>query len=258
MIIYNRKHKLNSNLGIGAQIIWSTSSFATATPKYVNHGSNTSLDDLPTSGNMTAWAWIFRTANGVNQYLYSKVASSTAGWEFIVSNNGGASEGSLAFIVRRATTYTRFESIGAVVPLNTWTFVAATFDNSASPKVHLYVGGLTTTVAEVGSYFTSTAGTGSIGSDAAANLYVGDYTLGPSPFSGSISRGGITSATMSANYLRSLQYAPISGDNIANTKLLFSYYGSGYTQDYSGNSNAGTIVGSPSFNRVPLGSLFPG
>src|SRR6478609_8747189 len=127
-----------------------------ASGTYIDHGSAASLDNLVQSGGvLTVWAWVYRIVNGNNQHIITKDNTGATGWDFVVVNGGG--EGQLRFIAFRSTTNQDFISASGVVPLEAWTFVAATIDAGASnPQVHLYAGSPGVDATEV-SYTTQTA-----------------------------------------------------------------------------------------------------
>jgi len=110
------------------------------TGRRVAFGSSSELDDLPNSG-MTVWAWVYRTSDGGNQFVISKGATYSTGWQFQVDNSN--IEGGLAMVagLSGGASYTTGNT--AAAPLNTWAFLAATIDPATNPDGHLYYGSLT-------------------------------------------------------------------------------------------------------------------
>ncbi len=153
----------------------------------VNHGSGASIDDLP-NGAVTWWGWLYRTANGSNQHIMTKDASFPGGWAILCDNDFG--EGAIRLIVFRTNStgsnWTDYISSAGRLPLNTWVFIAITYDDSASPEVVIYYGGLSTTVVAESSYNLAQNGTGAYLSDAASDLWVGNLARASTlPFKGS-------------------------------------------------------------------------
>jgi hypothetical protein len=205
------------------------------------------MDALPATG-MTVWAWIYRTADTANSTIMSKRNSN--GWHFLADNISSV-PGRLRFLHIRATTNTDFiGSTGAtdVVASNIWTFVAATMNDAATPKVKMYRGERDVVPAEI-SYTTTQAGPGALTSDATANLYVGNLQqVTTGPFQGAIARGGVIARVLTLAQLQELWVASLrSGSpqphcNVANTALLFDHINTSNVTDLSGNGNNGTVT----------------
>lgn len=234
--------------------------FGAATTDVVDHGSAASLDDLPLS-TFTVWAWVYRTANRSNQHIFSKDNSFPSGWS-LTANNVSGTDGELRFVVFRTdstgTNWADAISASGLIALNVWTFVAGTYDPTGTPQMRLYIGTATTPVAEVGSYFRQQNGVGSFLSDAAANLYVGNLQRSTTlPFLGNIERGGLVAGSLlTAGQLAQLQYGGLAQANVAGTRLLFGYAGTGTQADYSGTGNNGTVTGATAGAGAPLGNWF--
>jgi hypothetical protein len=220
--------------------------FGALTTDKVDCGTAASLDDLPSAA-FTAYAWVYRTADGANQHIFSKDNSFPSGWS-LTANNVSGSEGELRFVVFRntstATDWADAISVSGTIPLNTWTFVAGRYDPATTPQMKLYAGGLTTPVAEVASYFRQQDGTGSFLSDAAANLYVGNLQRSTTlPFKGNIQRGGLIPGALALGDIQILQYGTLVQAAAFSPKLLFDFQATGTQPDFSGNGNTGTITG---------------
>lgn len=214
--------------------------------RYVQYGSAASLDDIPANP-CTFWAWIYRTSNGANQHLITKDQTFPEGFVFMVEN--GAGEGALRlFVVRNGDFDDKADYVSAagLVVLNTWTFVAATWDinGGAGQLIQLYLGSLTAKATET-SYATETDGTGVYTSDAGADLRVGNLHRADIPFLGRVDRGGIIRRALIEPEIQQLQSASIREANVQGTELLFKFRGSDLQYDYSGRGHVGTSTGSP-------------
>ena len=222
--------------------------FGANTTDKVNHGSAAAMDNLTT---LTIWAWVYRTTNGGAQIIASKSNVST-GWVFLAEVQSG--EGCIRFLIRRATTDSDFISNTLQIPLNTWTFVAATWDDAATPKVKLYKGSLSSVVAEVSSYQVSTAGSGTPVADASQSFCVGNADGGTLPFLGRIQRGALVSSILTLKQLREVQIATsLAACNVTNTQTLWEYNStSDYATDQSGNGNTGTLTGATTATVTPF------
>jgi hypothetical protein len=223
----------------------------TSNGNFVSFGTGTSIDDLPAAG-FSGWIWLYGTSNAASQTPFSKRNSN--GWGLVIEVNG-----EIRFIHLRATANTDFTGdVGAsnVVGLNAWTFVGFTFDDTATPKVKLYRGTLTGTVAEI-SYGATTAGTGALTSDATANLYVGNLHQSTNfPFKGKIDRGGLVNRVLTLAEFKRLQFASLAQCNVSGTKLLFHLHGTGTQPDLSGNKNNGSVTGATVATGMPMRPSF--
>lgn len=216
----------------------------------VEHGSAAALDDLHVAA-FSGWAWVYRTADGGNQYILSKTVAYPSGWAFLVDNY--TAEGQIRFLIFRSSTiseWTDFVSSTAnVVALDTWTFIGFTFDPGASPRVKFYRGTLAVAAAEVSAYALSQAGTSATITDASTNLWVGSlYFATANVFKGRIQRGAIVTRALTADEMAGVWCSSQrSGDpfphcNIANTTILFDYTTTSTVTDRSGNGNNGTVT----------------
>lgn len=223
--------------------------FGAASGDLADCGSATSLDALTTSG-FTVWLWGKRTATGANQHLITK-DNSTSTSEWLFAANNSPSEGTVEFIAWRSGTRTNFISSTVAMPQDAWAFVVVTFDDAASPKVHIYYASLTAAVAEV-AYNTSDAGTGTVNTDYTANLYIGNVQRDPTnPFKGQIARVGVIASALSLGQLESLRNDSRNWTGGAFFSLLQN--GVGTHPDWSGNVNNCTTTGATSAPDVPLG-----
>jgi hypothetical protein len=221
--------------------------FGGAASDRVDHGSGSTLDDLASGGALTTFAWVYRTGDGANQEIITKDNSYPNGFDFIVDNGGG--EGELRFVLFRGTTSTDWTDVisaPGAVPLNTWTFVAGTYDSTlgAGVKAKLYVGSLVTPAAEL-SYSLRQDGSGAASSDAGANLYVGNVQrTNAHSFKGRIQRGGVAAAGLTREQLQVAQYGTLAQQaRLPDVRLLFDYHDTGTQPDHSGNGNTGSVTG---------------
>jgi hypothetical protein len=216
---------------------------AAGSTRMVDHGSNANIDNLPqTVGGMTVWAWAYRTADGANQVITTKDTGSTG---FLLFADNGAGEGQLRLIVWRATR-SDFASAAAVIPLNTWVFIAATYDQTLGTPMDLYSGSLGAAPTETG-YGTTQNGSGAFASDAAVNLRVGGNGVA-SPFRGRIARGGVIARRLTLAQIQQLwsDSRKLAGfnvsSNVANTVILFDYKDTSNVTDLSGSGNNGAVT----------------
>lgn len=190
----------------------------------------------------TAWAWVYRTGDGADQVIFSKLSAYPNGWLLLVDN--GAGEGQLRFFLFRGSdfaTRTEFASAVGTVPLNQWTFVAVSYNEAASPRAKLYKAGVGDAVAEV-TYTTQLDGTGSPTGDTGSNIYVGSEEANTAlTFKGRIARGGMVNSALNAVTINAIRRESLFGANVAGTRILFDYVTADTNQpDLSGNGNNGT------------------
>jgi hypothetical protein len=226
-----------------------------ASGQFVNCGSAAALDDLAL-GSFTLWAWVYRTSNGGNQHIITKDGSHPSGW--VLAADNGAGEGEVRFIVFRTTTGSNWtDAISATgqIPLNTWTFVAATASNaSGTITPRIYIGNLGTAAVEPSYQLQQTGTAGTPSPDAAYNCYVGNLARATTlPFLGRIARTGVVNRALSREELIRVQYGSIPAANVSGTVLLLDLHGTGAPIDYSGAQNAPTLTGPPtSADHAPL------
>ena len=218
------------------------------TDDYVNAGNPTSLKSL-SSGAFTASAWIKKNTNTASQIILSKYNESPIeGWRLYTSDSN------LRALIRCSTTDALSIS-DETIPLNSWTHVEMTYDNSSSRKVQMYINGK-----EV-SYSTQTACAGTTNTDLNTNFYVGeDYDAAARPLNGFIDEPKIynyarSAAQIKADYTARGTQKGVSlgqGDSLSNlSNGLVGYWkmdeaswagAAGEVLDASGNGNNGTAV----------------
>lgn len=217
--------------------------FAAGSGDRVNHGGNsgTSMDDLPATA-MTAWAWVYRTGSGGDQTVAAKRKSGTGGWLWRI--DGTTTPVSMSMLIVRATVDAfRITADSAVAPAaNAWSFVATTFDTTGG--IQMFKGTLTSAVVQNTTWVAGeTNGSGSVTTDATADLWVGNWEQVPTiAMEGRIERVGVIARVLTLAQLEALRLATIKDCNVANTVLLTDYR-NGSAIDYSGSGNNGTITG---------------
>lgn len=224
----------------------------------IQHGSDASIDDLPAGANgFSVLMWIYRTSNGNNQCLWSHRGGT--GTRLNIRNSGG--EGELEFRINRdAPTPTSYQGTAGTIPLNTWTFVAATYQDSLGTEMDLYTGTLTTDATEV-TYDTTNNGAGAYITDASVNKQFGNLGTSSLAFGGRIAVVQLFDERLTLTQILEQQYRPHNVSSL----VLFSHYGCngiGPQSDMSGNGNTGTITGAthvrhPDGITHPCGGLNP-
>lgn len=217
----------------------------------VDHGSGTSIDDIPT-GAFTWAGWVNRAANGSNQFLLSKGSS----FLVLVDNNSGG-EGNLRVVLLRGSNNVDYASAAGAAPLNTDAFVAVTYDPAATPQVRFYAG-TAKVLASLLSNAVENAGSGTYSSDAASSLLIGNHGSLTLPFLGTIDRGVFIAGTaLGAQEIQVLQMMTATQlGAVSGAKLAFLYTStSSYSTDYSGNGNTGTLTGATNGTAAAVPTL---
>lgn len=229
--------------------------FTQSAQHWVNHGQASAVDNLAQNANgFTLCGWVYRTANGVNQTLCSKDGAGTTGFNFLIDN--GNAEGGLRFIVFRATSINDYQSSGGEVALNTWTFVAATFQDSLSTEMDIYTATLGNLASEV-SYAVTSNGSGTPTDDSSIDLYVGNVVRADSnPIAGRIGNWLIFDTRLTLPQIQLVQYSPLAIR--ANCVLNCDYHDSAANQgDLSGTGSDGTVTGASSADHMPISIWTP-
>lgn len=170
-----------------------------ATTARIDHGAPASLDTIWNDPRGAyVWAWVYRDTTGAGAILVKDNAAGAEvdqnGWIFTVDSF--PAEGSLRFAVFRGSIPDDFsdrKSSGTVVALNDWTFCYGDFRQDRSQTIRLFTGDLGTRPEETAYSAFSSEGTGTINSDGAYALTVGNQERGgyASPMCGRIGRYGI-------------------------------------------------------------------
>jgi hypothetical protein len=230
--------------------------FGALTSDRVNHGSDSSLDNLVKE---TFMVWMFPTTLTDLRRIYQKrtsspqkgvearLANSTGGtadirWQKDASTSGG---------VIRITNDLR-------IIQNAWNCVAVTGDVSGAGAGGVFIGSLTTPLSE-STYGTNTndAVGGAAHNDAAVSMLVGNGSALNIAFQGRIASAARWNRVLSLGEMHTVQFhgPQISGSGL----VLFTHYGYNGTDtqpDWSGNSNSGAVTGATVGAHVPLGPLF--
>lgn len=229
--------------------------FTGATSDRVVVSASSELNNLAT----LTWAgWVYRTGSTLSRNMGGKNPTSgfPAGWGPLFIH-GGASAGDVKFARWRTSDDDNAISSTNALPLNTWRFVAFTYDEDggAGERAQIYYGGLETTVAEESSYNTQTNTNDATIDDSGSDFYIGNAGNTASNFPGIIARVGYYNTKLSLEELRALQFASLPGWNRSDCVLLHDYFGTGTQTDLSGNGNDGTVTGAAAAAHVPLSNL---
>lgn len=221
-----------------------------ASSEQVDFGSDSSLDNHAA---FTFWAWVKPVVStGLSAYMNKWTEGTETGKTFYRVEYTDSDVTALGVLVSRASVPSEAQSVD-VLTIDAWNFVAGTFDTSA--EIQLWVGDLTTPVAEV-TYDFQSAGSGAVDADASYNLLVGpDQWGGGVGCLSDIACCGYHSANIGQSGLQRIQYDPLVGAVGVGSVALLSWLGENGTTsclDRSGNGNTGTITGATVAANVPL------
>lgn len=245
--------------------------FTAAGTDSLSWGSDAKLDNLA-QGSFTAWAVIRRNSDAANLWLMAKSAGIlTQGWQFLIDQHPtGATPGHLRLIV--GTSGTRYDFFTAnpsstpAVPLNEHCFVAVVWNGATAT---FYVSPLATPVVAT-TTFAFTTGTGAVGDDSSATLYVGNADPsnggGAQEFGGDIGFCGAHNVALTRAQLRVVQQgclAYMAGSprgtamlTATPTCVLAGHLGSeGTVTDLSASPATGTLTGTDPGSA--LGNIYP-
>lgn len=202
-----------------------------------DHGSDASIDDLDP---FTLSFWVYPTSNGGNNGLVRK-----AGPDWLVRwvNFGGINRWNLR--VARGAGIAELET-DVNFALNTWHFLAFQY-RSSTDSIQAFRGTHLGLAAEV-AYNLQAPGSGTTGSNAGENLFVGSQ--GGTGFPGRVAFVSLDAAYLSLGEIWIRQREPwrVGPD----TRLHVHYGlrgGTGTQPDLSGHGNHGTIAGGASLAR---------
>jgi len=224
------------------------------TTDLINLGSPAALDDIGgVDGPRTVAAWIYPTGWGEGNYgrIWDKGTFRTAGWFFYLKNDAAPLASIL--LVIGATGEAQATAVANTIVLNVWQFVAGTWVGTVgtnAPK--LYRGTLSTPVAEV-SYASTNLGSGTQGSDAALEGFIGNRGAADRTFNGPIEHPSVWDNALSLAQLDALRlrpYAPFhrfatAAGTVINLKGYWPLTESAAAtcRDHSGNGSNGTVTG---------------
>src|SRR3990167_4230892 len=222
-------------------------SFGSWTTNKVNVGSNSVLDN-PAVG--TLFAWAYPTSFVANAGFYGKGAGLfSRNPTFTLSGTAGA----ISFIINRASTHLTIISGSSFLSTNLWQCVTAVWNvNGVNGDQRLYVGNLTTAIAEVGSYANQAVGLGTPVDRSADDAAIGNRDATASNgFSGFLALIAIWDRVLSLDELVSIQFRPRVTNGCVGFWCL-GYNGTGTQPDWSGNANNGTVTGATVADHVPI------
>ncbi len=212
-----------------------------ANNELIDRGSDSGLDDK------TAFTWIliFKRNGDVQEGAYCQ--KGTAGNQKYVASvfNDHAD---VEFGVNRATTAASCASTGNIIPLDTFKFLAVTYDESDGPRIfHATLPGA---IVET-SYDYRNVGSGATNADNGASFRVGDSSVGGQPADVNASRFLWFDRRMTLAELRRI-YLKAVNDSDALLWWELGYNGTGTQADYSGNGRTGTVSGATVTDHAPL------
>jgi len=228
--------------------------FAASTTDRVSFGSAAPLDNLAVA---TVMMLIYPTnVSTANTFVFAKFVDVSNRIQALIDDTAA---GDFRFLVQRATTQLNVRTSGSFVAANAWQWIAFQWDiNGAAGAQKIFLGTQTAPMAEPGSYAAQSAGSGTQGNDAAANLIFGNRNDGanPNPLIGDGAWIAVWNRLLTLGELIEQQGFghPTAGN------LLCSYVGLngvGTQPDLSGNHNDGTVTGATVSSRVvPVGNTW--
>lgn len=226
--------------------------FAAGSTNTVNCGSSATMDAAFNSAG-TILMWLFPTnIASQNVTWISKCQSDSCG---TVNNFYNSGITVVQFSITRATTnlFTRANlSALPTLAINTWAYMAVTYDPAGSAgNQQLWGGNLTTPVAEATSYTSQTAGTGAITDTTAGNLMIGGRPSINVAMVGRIALVHIVNRRLSLGELQAQQFAPHA---VSGTVLFvhLGFNGTGTQADWSGGGNNCTVTGATQSADAPI------
>lgn len=221
----------------------------------VNHGSGATIDNLQT---MTAMHWVNVTPANGNR-LWQKGTVGAHGTTHLVEMFATVDDISASY--SRATASQRAAAVAtnfAAYAAGTWMCLGVQLDPTTDGNNRLYLGNLSTPLAEPSAYSVQTAGSGAFNSDAAADLYVGNNQNLSVEFDGVIAWIAWWNRLLTYGEMVDQQFRP----HVTSGCVLFTHYGlngaTGTQADWSGNGNNGTLTGTTAAQHVPLRPPFGG
>lgn len=165
--------------------------------------SNQAAIDSLTS--FTTMSWATRSAKSSLQRLWVKHTLNDDN-----TFRRGAAEDDLAMVVQQSGSISQWESSGGVIPtLSTWYCMATYYDQSATPTSRIYVGTLTTPLAEVAAYTAaSTSGSGSKTTENSGDLRIGNRNGNDRSWAGDIAIHHLEAGILTLGEMQSWQFRP--------------------------------------------------
>lgn len=207
--------------------------------------------------NNTVVVWVLPTSFVNNMAIFS-AGDQGLGTIRTASFRLTGTTGNVTSQTAQTTTQTGFITSDTPLLLNQWGFLALTYDQSASPRSHIYHGAPNATVVE-STYSSANDGAGTRTTDGAGNVTWGNEYTGSTfarSFPGTITRVQYYNRTLSLGELRILQFS--SGKVLDG---LVDYHELGYNgvnpqPDWSGKNNTGTVFGPSQSAHTPINTRF--
>jgi len=234
--------------------------FAGTTGDYVDHGSDSSLDDLA-EGTLLIWGYKNAFGTGNFDYIYNKGAGGNRriAWFDQFSDPDQLAAEFINIIGRKIMLSANLSTLSNY-STGKWICFGFTYNANVSTAAEqiLFTGDLSNLVAEPSSYSSQANIAQSTSSDAATNLIIGNDPAGNLNFDGLIAQVILWNKQLSLAEIQAQQFSTkpvIYPQNV----VLFSHYGFNGTDtqpDWSGNGNNGTVTGATVADHVPLGPAF--
>jgi hypothetical protein len=207
----------------------------------------------------TYLSWIRPTGNTAFRRLYQKNNVASAAYRIFAHGNTPTAQ--IGFEVGRATV--ACQAYGncanfAAYSLNAWTFCAARYDTAASNgDQELYVGNLTTPLAEPSAYAVQQVGSGTVTADAGSDPRVGNNAADTGALQGDMAFFGLWNRYLTYGEMLAQQWHPHPTEGCV-VFLMLGWNGTSTQPDWSGNLNNGTVTGATVAAHVPLRALYGG
>ncbi len=228
--------------------------FASASTNTVNCGSATALDNI-LGGAGTIMMWLFPTTLGSNTSWLSQCTGDACGTSQAFMNSG-ATLVQLS-IPRGTSNFTLQSTYGAgnqlpTLLVNTWAFMAVTFDTAGTNgQQQLWGGSRTVQAVEATGYNNQVVGTGTVTSQASGNFMIGGRPSISVAMIGRIGMVHVVNTRLTVGQIRAQQFAPhaISGSVLF---VNLGFNGTGTQADWSGSGNNCTVTGATQSSGPPI------
>lgn len=216
--------------------------FGGATSDVVSVAAATSINSLATK---TVLLWVYVTTITTNKFFWGK----NTGNFFSLSGTTG----NIRVGADRATTDSSYITNTTPIAVNTWTCIAFTYDNVATPPIHIYTGTVLPLIEAT--YGTATDGSGAVVSDASNAMLWGNRSVIDAAIQGRIAVGMFWNRVLTLGELRAQQFNPHMTAGCVDFKI-FGFNDVSTQPDYSGNLNVGTVTGATVGPHAPLPPAF--
>jgi len=217
--------------------------FDNNTTDAIDCGSDASIDDFVA---FTMVLWVYRlTEDGTQPHFMSKGDD--------IKNFSESQDGTAELFARVGRATTNADAIGDTnIGTGAWVILAMTYDESDG--IRLFLGSLTSLIAEETSYDTQVTGEGDTVDDASVNLFIGNRPPSDSRAGDNrIAVAAYINKRMTLPELQEWQYHP---HVTAETRGLWVPNNVTTQADLSGNGNNGSGTGLILADHVPLGPMF--